>query len=577
MYTYRRQGRFYFQYVFPKVLAHRFKERAIRFSLLTYDRRYAKRLAQLHYLRCLELESKSFKTFAEVMAFVRDIGNVGSMKTLSELVGSSKDEALQAALKLLDSHSVPFYLEIDPVKATYGTVTDALASIVKPKDKTLVQIPYFTGQAKIALLDTNVPPSLFDTSKPYQVAHLHQLKVTNVPANVLALILAENTRSETSVVASAPMHPPLKLSEAYKEFAEFKRSGIDDPTLDEYRVAIDLFTDIHGDIDITELNTTKYNEYISLVRRMPPNRTKGTAKGKKIREIVDLGLPAIAPATLEKYHVRASTALYWIADTYKNRNIHITCRLPLDKNVKNTNTQRRPFSLEQLKTIHENEKAIQYLERQDEAYRLYLPVLALFTGARQNELAQLMLKDIGIDDDGTNFLSFNEDHSTQKIKGKGVKGNPKKTSIRRIPIHPMLIDELGFLKFVENRRKLLDNKPDELLFQGLAYDKKNGYARNISRFFNDRLLEHLGITEKEYVFHSYRYTVVEKLVLASLANKLNADIKNIYLGHDTKDQSENVKTYFSNKKPAMLKPVLEHITFDIDWTRYKALLDRFNN
>lgn len=186
-----------------------------------------------------------------------------------------------------------------------------------------------------------------------------------------------------------------------------------------------------------------------------------------------------------------------------------------------------------------------------------------------------MLKDIGVDDDGTNFFSFNEEHPTQKIKGKGVKGNKKKTSIRRIPIHPILINELGFLKFVEKQRQIHNNKPDALLFQELAH-ARDGYGRKISDFYNKTLLEHLGITGREYVYHSYRYTVVQKLQEASLANKLNVDVKSIYLGHDTKDQSENMKTYFTNKKPAMLIPALEHITYDIDWTKYKSLLDRLN-
>lgn len=294
MYTYRRQGRFYFQYVFPKVLANRFKERAIRFSLLTYDRRYAKRLAQLHHFRCLELEFKSFEAFAEVVAFVRDIGNVGTMKTLSELVGSSKDDTLQTALKLLDSYSVPFYLEIDPARTTYGTVNDAFASVVKPKDKTLVQIPYFIGQAKIALIDTSLSPTLGDVPKPYQTAHLHQLKVKDVPANVLSEILAEKTRSAAPVVSNPFKHPPLPLSKAFEEFAAFKGPGIESKTLGEYKYVIDLFIEVHGDLDITELNTLKYNEFTSLVKRMPPNRTKGELDGKHIRELVALGLKPVS-------------------------------------------------------------------------------------------------------------------------------------------------------------------------------------------------------------------------------------------------------------------------------------------
>jgi hypothetical protein len=54
-------------------------------------------------------------------------------------------------------------------------------------------------------------------------------------------------------------------------------------------------------------------------------------------------------------------------------------------------------------------------------YHFWLPILALFTGARQNELAQLFLSDIR-ENDGLWVIDINANNESQKVKTKSGKG-----------------------------------------------------------------------------------------------------------------------------------------------------------
>lgn len=106
------------------------------------------------------------------------------------------------------------------------------------------------------------------------------------------------------------------------------------------------------------------------------------------------------------------------------------------------------------------------------SYCFWLPPLALFTGARLNELCQLRVHDIIEDAHGVCLMSVNANGFNKSLK------NPQ--SEREIPICSKIV-ELGFLEFVEERR--LADGNDALLFSELVFDSKHLYSRSPSRFF----------------------------------------------------------------------------------------------
>ena len=71
-------------------------------------------------------------------------------------------------------------------------------------------------------------------------------------------------------------------------------------------------------------------------------------------------------------------------------------------------------------------------------YQYWIPLVALFTGARQNEIAQLYQDNFKVID-GIPCIHIAKTHDDQNLKTK--------SSIRHVPIHPILA-QLGFLDFL---------------------------------------------------------------------------------------------------------------------------------
>jgi integrase len=79
-------------------------------------------------------------------------------------------------------------------------------------------------------------------------------------------------------------------------------------------------------------------------------------------------------------------------------------------------------------------------------------------------------------------------------------------------VHQQLLD-LGFLEYVNSLRA----KGTAKLFPDFRYDPKNGWGRQLGRWFNERLLPALDLKSKELVFHSLRHTVVTRLMQKDVA------------------------------------------------------------
>jgi integrase len=150
----------------------------------------------------------------------------------------------------------------------------------------------------------------------------------------------------------------------------------------------------------------------------------------------------------------------------------------------------------------------------------WIPLLALFTGARLEELGRLHVSDVRTEA-GVLYLSINvEDH------GKHIK---TANSLRKVPVHPQLI-ELGFVEYVAARRRAGDLR----LFPDLKSQQEQVTA-GFSTWWG-RYTEDLGITDKRKVFHSFRHGVkralrnagVDQTLFDALQGHANASVSNDY-------------------------------------------------
>lgn len=135
------------------------------------------------------------------------------------------------------------------------------------------------------------------------------------------------------------------------------------------------------------------------------------------------------------------------------------------------------------------------------AARFWLPVLALFTGARQTELGSLHAANVQVDAETKVALLY---FVTERARGKRVKTD---ASERVVPVHPEVI-RLGFLRYVEARREAAG--PDAWLFPSVAPERARAGVPAWSQWFG-RYLRASGVTDKAKVFHSFRHTVKDAL------------------------------------------------------------------
>ncbi|WP_278406868.1 DUF6538 domain-containing protein [Pseudomonas rhodesiae] len=161
---------------------------------------------------------------------------------------------------------------------------------------------------------------------------------------------------------------------------------------------------------------------------------------------------------------------------------------PIEKRVTPRSRDGVPFSADDIETIFSGyiyRGAISPERTKAYPFWFWLPLLAYFTGARTNEIAQLDTADIK-DVSGHPCFDFCPDDQSS-FEAKRIKTG----EARLVPIHPRLI-ELGFIEYVADQRRARQKK---LFGDGLTYlrsraddtaHNKEGWAKSAGKFFNEQ-------------------------------------------------------------------------------------------
>jgi integrase len=147
----------------------------------------------------------------------------------------------------------------------------------------------------------------------------------------------------------------------------------------------------------------------------------------------------------------------------------------------------------------------------------WLPILALFSGARQTELGSLTAANVQtVAESAVSLLYF----VTERARGKRVK---TEASERVVPVHPEVI-RLGFLSYVDARRSA--DGSDAWLFPSVSPEQGRAGVPAWSQWFG-RYLRAAGVTDKAKVFHSFRHTVKDAL----RRGRADHEIREALIGH----------------------------------------------
>lgn len=212
-----------------------------------------------------------------------------------------------------------------------------------------------------------------------------------------------------------------------------------------------------------------------------------------------------------------------------------TAKVSSKSKLKQQKRSYKPFSTEDISTIFD---PTAYPARMDKPAYRWLPFLALYSGARLEELASLRLDQVQREGEVW-FLDI------EKAKNAN--------SQRRIPLHRVVV-ESGFLAYIEDLRE----RGATQLFPELK-PGANGYGKNVTRRFADYLDER-KITDDRKVFHSFRHTFINRMTELHIHPAMLMAL----VGHYDQAKVDFSSPHFANYQHA--KPLVE----------LKATLDRFD-
>lgn len=186
----------------------------------------------------------------------------------------------------------------------------------------------------------------------------------------------------------------------------------------------------------------------------------------------------------------------------------------------------------------------------------WMPLLALATGGRLNELAQLYLDDVRLSDSGTWYIDFNLEGSDKlDIDESDETDKSLKTAnaIRVVPLHGVVIDA-GLPGYVQALRQA----GYERLFPELRRDPVKGYGKPVGSWFNERFLgQRLKIERNgRKVFHSFRHNFVTTLERLDAPERVMAQLA----GHE-RGSTQSGTRYGKDRDADAMKSLIDRLEF----------------
>lgn len=142
--------------------------------------------------------------------------------------------------------------------------------------------------------------------------------------------------------------------------------------------------------------------------------------------------------------------------------------------------------------------------------RFFIPLIAIFTGMRRGEIAQLYTSDIVIED-GLLCIDINAKCDMVAYTPSGgptvmvpEKKTKKNASRRLVPVHPVLQYLCGFQGYVEECRR----DGEKRLFWDLAFHR-DGYGTSFSKWYDRKLNPRIVEEKSGKSFHSFRHSLMD--------------------------------------------------------------------
>ena len=312
-----------------------------------------------------------------------------------------------------------------------------------------------------------------------------------------------------------------------------------------------LITAICGDRPIADYAKSDFRTFFERLRSMPAKYGQSKQfRGKSIQECIAIGeadaaIPKFSQRTIEKHYINLKGIFeFATSEGLLEKNL-VTGAVKLQKG--DPKSDRDVWSIAELNQLF---RSPIWTGSRSETHRkwpgekvirdwmYWLPLLAIYTGARLNELSSLYVADVA-EIAGTACISIGDDRPDKSIKTANAR--------RAIPVHPMLV-RLGFLDHLEKLRADGEERLWPTL-KPMGPDKV--YSFYPTRRFSD-LFSTLGIAKE---FHGFRHTFIDQIANRGVEPLLVKELS----GHAA-DKGEFAR-YYKGARIARLKEAIDKLDY----------------
>ncbi|SVB00688.1 uncharacterized protein METZ01_LOCUS153542 [marine metagenome] len=372
---------------------------------------------------------------------------------------------------------------------------------------------------------------------------------------------------------SLPIEPPYKVDSPFfcdmfpKHIERMRynkrRERTIGETIETYKDVIELL----GNKPIGEYTKIDGRDFRNSLLKIPKNRKRVKKyRDKTLKEIMELDIPPSDKMSFDnqtKLISRMTSCWNFFVDEfpeYVSENVFKSSSIRV--NPVKRKDRRGEFTQDDIHLIFNHRTYLSAIF--DSPYQnkikypyFFVPILGCLTGCRLEELCMMKPENIK-QVDGIWVYQIREEG--EYGKEETIVKNPY--SERDIPLHPVLVDTLGFVRYVD----YVKEQGKDRVFWELT--KVNGrYSHNFGKFFNNRYLKKIGLKNggRKLSFHSFRHSV-ETICTNKNVNPRYIDFLQ---GHSQKGMGGSV--YMKGiQTEVLLKECVEKIDWGVDWETLKV-------
>lgn len=246
------------------------------------------------------------------------------------------------------------------------------------------------------------------------------------------------TNSHSEDRTTPPQTDQDLLSIAWKKYCQEKAAGWSARTAQQYESRMqELFSnDLLGDIPVNQVTREHILGYRAVLARLPNKRASSKRyRNKSTSELIAMNLKQeelTSNKTINERLSLLSSFMDWCTQHYDLPNGNPVKKLKLKTPAKKA---RIAYTNDEIATLFDPKTLIPHCQHYPS--RFWVPLIALYSGARQAEICQLEYKSI---------IKDNKGHHAFAISSSEGKTLKTESARRELPIHPALI-ELGLLEY----------------------------------------------------------------------------------------------------------------------------------